>query len=131
MNELINRIESSIKQETEELAESLIFIIENNSITTEEELLKFENDNFTFKGQVLSREEKIDYCYNNIINSYYDADALDYSDLRIYNKYYDLLKNSKSIEEKIKYIVLLYEMTGRDQLLVYELYKYIINNNLN
>ena len=92
------------------------------------DLKKLEDENFTIKGQILSREDKVNYCYNNIINSYYDADSLEYNELRTYNKYYKTLKNTSSIEEKIKYISLLYTMTGREHLLVYELYKYLTND---
>lgn len=128
MNELINILTNNSIEETQELIEDLIYIIEKNSITSIEELKKLEDENFTIKGQILSREDKIDYCYNNIINSYYDADSLDYTELRTYNKYYKTLKNTPSIEEKIKYISLLYTMTGREHLLVYELYKYLTND---
>lgn len=128
MNELINILTNNSTEETHELIEDLIYIIEKNSITSIEELKKLEDENFTIKGQILSREDKVNYCYNNIINSYYDADSLEYTELRTYNKYYKTLKNTSSIEEKIKYISLLYTMTGREHLLVYELYKYLTNN---
>ncbi len=128
MNELIKNLTNNSIEETQELVEDLIYIIEKNSITSIEELKKLEDENFTIKGQILSREDKVNYCYNNIINSYYDADSLEYNELRTYNKYYKTLKNTSSIEEKIKYISLLYTMTGREHLLVYELYKYLTND---
>ncbi len=128
MDELIKNLTNNSTEENQELIEELIYIIEKKSITSIEELKKLEDENFTIKGQILSIEQKIDYCYNNIINSYYDADALDFEEQIDYNDYYTHLKESQSNEEKIKYITLLYELTGREHLLVYELYKYLTNN---
>ena len=127
MNELIKNIENNITPENKFLVDYLINTIEKNSLNTIEELINLENSYFTIEGNILSKEEKIKYCYDTIINSFYDADALEFDKSLNYYKYYDFLKLSKTIEDKIKYIILLNDITGREQLLIYELYKYITN----
>lgn len=127
MNELIKNIENNITPENKFLVDYLINTIEKNSLNTIEELINLENSYFTIEGNILSKEEKIKYCYDTIINSFYDADALEFDESLNYYKYYDFLKLSKTIEDKIKYIILLNDITGREQLLIYELYKYITN----
>jgi hypothetical protein len=127
MNDLIKNIENNITPENKFLVDYLINTIEKNSLNTIEELINLENSYFTIEGNILSKEEKIKYCYDTIINSFYDADALEFDESLNYYKYYDLLKLSKTIEDKIKYIILLNDITGREQLLIYELYKYITN----
>lgn len=127
MNELIENIENNITPENKFLVDYLINTIEKNSLNTIEELINLENSYFTIEGNILSKEEKIKYCYDTIINSFYDADALEFDESLNYYKYYDFLKLSKTIEDKIKYIILLNDITGREQLLIYELYKYITN----
>lgn len=127
MNELIENIENNITPENKFLVDYLINTIEKNSLNTIEDLINLENSYFTIEGNILSKEEKIKYCYDTIINSFYDADALEFDESLNYYKYYDLLKLSKTIEDKIKYIIFLNDITGREQLLIYELYKYITN----
>lgn len=130
MKELIENIKKHLTESNSNIIENLINIIIDNSLNSIESLINLENTIFTIKGKKLSREEKVNYCYNNIINSYYDADSLDFEESLEYYKYYELLKTSINIEDKIKYIVLLYDLTGRKQLLVYELYNCIINNQI-
>lgn len=130
MKELIDNIKNNITETNIYIIENLINIIIKNSINSIEDLITLENTNFTINGNILSREEKVKYCYDNIINSYYDADSLDFEESLDYYKYYDLLKNSLKIEEKIMYIILLYDITGREQLLVYELYNCIIKKQI-
>lgn len=130
MKELIENLKKHLTKTNSNIIENIINIIINNSINNIESLINLENTNFTIKGKILSREEKVNYCYNNIINSYYDADSLDFEESLEYYKYYELLKTSINIEDKIRYIVLLYDLTGREQLLVYEIYNCIINNQI-
>lgn len=130
MKELIDNLKNHLTEENMYIVEELINIIIEKSINNTEELLELENYKFTIDDKVLSREERVKYCYNSVINSYYDADALDFEEALDYYKYYDLLKSSTKIEDKIKYIVLLYDMTRRPQLLVYELYNCIMKNQL-
>lgn len=130
MKELIDNIKNHLTESNMYIVEDLINIIIKNSLNSIEDLINLENSNFTIQGKILSREDKVKYCYNSIINSYYDADALDFEESLDYYKYYGLLKSSMKIEDKIKYIILLYDMTGREQLLVYELYNCIIKNQL-
>lgn len=130
MKELIENIKKNLTERNSNIIENLINIIIDNSLNSIESLINLENTIFTIKGKKLSREEKVNYCYNNIINSYYDADSLDFEESLEYYKYYELLKTSINIEDKIKYIILLYDLTGRKQLLVYEIYNCIINNQI-
>lgn len=130
MKELIENIKKHLTKTNSNIIENLINIITDNSLNKIESLIKLENTNFTIKWKILSREEKVNYCYNNIINSYYDADSLNFEESLEYYKYYDLLKTSPNIEDKIKYIILLYDLTGREQLLVYEIYNCIINDQI-
>ena len=81
-------------------------------------------------NKVLTRLEKIDYCKNSILSSYYDADALDFDTAQEYYKLCDKLKVSTNDEEQIELIIRLYSLTGRYQLFSYELYKLIIDKKL-
>ncbi|MGN1370684.1 MAG: hypothetical protein ACI4XM_00175 [Candidatus Coprovivens sp.] len=130
MKKLINEIKKHITENNKYLAEDLINEIIKKSINNIEELITLENNHFKIENKILNREEKIEYCSNNILNSYYDADTLDFEESQTYYKYYDLLKSSSNIEDKIKYIILLYELTNKKQLLIYELYNCIIENKI-
>ena len=130
MKKLINEIKKHITESNKYLAEDLINEIIKKSINNIEDLITLENNHFKIGNKILIREEKIEYCSNNIINSYYDADNLDFEESQTYYKYNDLLKSSSNIEDKIKYIILLYELTNKKQLLVYELYNCIIENKI-
>ena len=130
MKKLINEIKKHITETNKYLAEDLINEIIKKSINNIEDLITLENNHFKIGYKILTREEKIEYCSNNILNSHYDADILDFEESQTYYKYYDLLKSSSNIEDKIKYIILLYELTNKKQLLVYELYNCIIENKI-
>ena len=130
MKKLINEIKKHITETNKYLAEDLINEIIKKSINNIEDLITLENNHFKIGNNMLTREEKIEYCSNNILNSHYDADILDFEESQTYYKYYDLLKSSSNIEDKIKYIILLYELTSKKQLLVYELYNYIIEDKI-
>ena len=130
MEELISEIKKHITENNKYLAEDLINEIIKKSINNIEDLIILENNHFKIGNKILNREEKIEYCSNNILNSYYDADNLDFEESQTYYKYNDLLKSSSNIEDKIKYIILLYELTNKKQLLVYELYNCIIENKI-
>lgn len=130
MEELISEIKKHITETNKYLAEDLINEIIKKSINNIEDLIILENNHFKIGNKILNREEKIEYCSNNILNSYYDADNLDFEESQTYYKYNDLLKSSSKPEDKIKYIILLYELTSKKQLLVYELYNCIIENKI-
>lgn len=130
MIELINKLKELTTEDNKYLVEHLIKEIKNNNINTEEDLKSLEDKHFMIDNKVLTRLEKIDYCKNSILSSYYDADALDFATAQEYYKLCDKLKVSTNEEEQIELIIRLYSLTGRYQLFSYELYKLIIDKKL-
>ena len=99
MNNLINKLNEIINTDNEEIVSELIDIITSKNINTEKELLDYENYKFTIDGKVLTLIEKIEYCKKNLINSFIDADILDFEEATIYYEYIESLK--KEISEYI------------------------------
>ena len=130
MNNLINNLNEIINDDNEEIVSELIDIITSKNINTEKELLDYENYKFTIDGKVLTLIEKIEYCKKNLINSFIDADILDFEEATIYYEYIESLKKETSIDNVIKYIAKLYNITNRPILLVSQTYNLLVNKKI-
>lgn len=130
MNKLINSLNEITTKENEEIVLELIDIISRNNINTEKELLDYENYKFDIDGKTLTLIEKIEYCKKSLLNSFIDADILDFEESLIYYEYIDALREEKSIDNVIMYIAKLYNITNRPMLLVSQIYNLLINKKI-
>ena len=130
MNNLINNLNEIINDDNEEIVSELIDIITSKNINTEKELLEYENYKFTIDGKVLTLVEKIEYCKKGLINSFIDADALDFEEATTYYEYIESLKKETSIDNVIKCIAKLYIITNRPMLLVSQTYSLLVNKKI-
>ena len=56
---MIDTLKSYLKESNKNLIEELIYVIEENNITTVDELIKLEDEQFTINNKVLNKQERI------------------------------------------------------------------------
>ena len=125
-NDLINNITNNNSL----LVKQIVKIINNYKFNTIEQLNKYENNIFTIDNKVLNEEERIQYCidiYNNFPDEYIDLSFEECQLERIYN---NQLKENISNSEKIKILIKLFSLTGREIYFIKEAYDLIINKEL-
>ena len=99
-------------------------------IHTLDDLKEQENKLFTINGHILNEQERIDYCMQ-IINSFsYDYDLLNFDEIQYYKQLKSKLNSDIPNEEKIKNLIILFNMTERNLLFLTESYDFIVNNVL-
>ncbi len=129
--DIIENILPKLNSENSKIIKSLSEIICFNKFKTIEELEKYENDKFNAKGNFVSTKERIDYCLSILESSAYDYDQLEYDEIQIYKKLLPIVKGeNNSDEDRIKSLIILFNITHRELLFVTEAYKYIIDDKL-
>lgn len=127
---LIIDLKEHINNKNAMLIKKLTDIIVSNNINTIDELKNFEDKKFTLDEKVLTTEERIDYCVEILRSFPYDYDCLDYDQIQEYKYFRKTLETSDSNEQKIKALILLFDLTSRTLFFVYEAYNLIINNEI-
>ena len=128
--ELIDNLLKNISEDNSYIIKSISSIIINNNINTLEDLKLFQSKKDVINGKELSINDKINYA-KNIINSFpYDIDRLDYDDVIKYQRYKDIINNSKVEEDIIINLIKIYDLTCREIYFPYEAYKYIIEKKI-
>ena len=73
---MIDTLKSYLKESNKNLIEELIYVIEENNITTVDELIKLEDEQFTINNKVLNKQERIKYASEITLSAYWDYDGL-------------------------------------------------------
>lgn len=123
---IIEDLKNNITNENEKLVFELANIIIDNKIATIEELKKLEDSFFTYNGKILSDEERIDYCLDIIKYNSDDYDLLTFDEIQEYKKLKNELQAAISNEQKIKNLILLFNMTKRDMMFLTATYNWIV-----
>lgn len=123
---IIEDLKNNITNENEKLVFELANIIIDNKITTLEELKKLEDSFFTYNGKILSDEERINYCLDIIKYNSDDYDLLTFDEIQEYKKLKNELQAAISNEQKIKNLILLFNMTKRDMMFLTATYNWIV-----
>ena len=112
--ELIDNLLKNISEDNSYIIKSISSIIINNNINTLEDLKLFQSKKDVINGKELSINDKINYA-KNIINSFpYDIDRLDYDEVIKYQRYKDIINNSKVEEDIIINLIKIYDLTCRE-----------------
>ena len=119
-----------INNDNYKIVEELGQIIIDLKINSLEDLRKQEDYLFTYNGNVLNNQERINYCLELIKYLNEDYELLSFKDIQKYKQLKLELSNNISIEDKIKNLVILFNMTNRDMLFLTETYHFIINGEL-
>lgn len=123
---IIEDLKNNITNENEKLVFELANIIIDNKITTLEELKKLEDSFFTYNGKILSDEERINYCLDIIKYNSDDYDLLTFDEIQEYKKLKNELQTAISSEQKIKNLIMIFNMTKRDMMFLTETYNWIV-----
>lgn len=126
IEELKNNITTANKKIVLELSNFII----DNKITSIDELKQKEDELFTYNQKVLNEEERINYCLDMIKYSSDDYDLLTYEEIQEYKKLKQELITTTSNHNKIKNLIILFNMTNRDMMFLTETYSYIVSNKL-
>lgn len=127
---IIEELKNKISNENKKIVLDLSSIIIDNKITTLEELKQQEDKIFTHNGKVLNEEERINYCLELIKYSSADYELLSFVEIQEYKRLKLELKNPIPIQQKIKNIIILFNMTDREVMFLTEAYQLIISNQL-
>lgn len=125
---IIEDLKNNISNGNQNIAFELANIIIDNKITTLEELKSLEDSLFTYNGNVLSQNERINYCLEIIKYVSDDYDLLTFGEIQEYKKLKNELQIAISNEQKIKNLILLFSMTKRDMVFLIEAYNWIVND---
>ncbi len=124
---LANNLINNINNDNSYLVKQLVSIINNYKFETIEDLIQYENRIFTIDNKILNKEERITYCmdmYNSFSDEYID---LSFEQCQLERKYLNTLKENISNNEKIKLLIKLFSLTGRELFFIKEAYDLIVN----
>lgn len=127
---LIEDLKNNITNQNKKIVLELSNFIIDNKITTLEELKQKEDELFTYNNQVLTEQERIEYCLDMIKYSSDDYDLLTYEEIQEYKRLKLEAKSSISNDQKIKDLIILFSMTDRDMMFLTETYHLIQNKDL-
>ena len=127
---IIEDLKNNITNQNKKIVLELSNFIIDNKITSLEELKQKEDELFTYNNQVLTEQERIEYCLDMIKYSSDDYDLLTYEEIQEYKKIKLEAKSSISNDQKIKDLIILFSMTDRDMMFLTETYHLIQNKDL-
>ena len=127
---IIEDLKNNITNQNKKIVLELSNFIIDNKITSLEELKQKEDELFTYNNQVLTEQERIEYCLDMIKYSSDDYDLLTYEEIQEYKRLKLEAKSSISNDQKIKDLIILFSMTDRDMMFLTEAYSLIQNNHL-
>jgi hypothetical protein len=128
---MIETLKTHLNETNSHLIKHLSRIIKNNHITSIEELIEFENKQFTIDGKLLDKEGRIKYASKMALQSYWDYDNLDsIEEINYVSDLKESLKQDISDEEKIYNIIKLFDIVGNECLFVSDAYKLIVEGKI-
>lgn len=126
MTELIDKITLHKENNNKRICDELIDIINDYSISSEEELVNYENK--LFKESEL--DKRIDTKYKEYLADTTHLEFLDNDDFLKLDEYEKLLNESNDSLEKCKYLILIYDYINFTLYFPYEAYLLITKDNL-
>jgi hypothetical protein len=126
---LIKKLQENVSDENILFIEELSQIIIEENIKTLEELKEYEIEYNKENGKVLSIEEIIKKCIENIDKSPYEYDGLLYDQIQMLKKERKMI-DDELIDNKILHIIKYYYLTKRENPFPYITYQLIITNKL-
>ncbi len=107
----------------------LIELIVDENISNVSELKEYQNELFRTNGNLLSHNDEINYCINNIKTNGFASEKTDFIDLQ---KIIKLKENLalQSEEEKNMNVIILYSLLEKEMMLPYDAYIFIINDKI-
>lgn len=127
--DLITNLLNHQNSDNYNIIKELIDIIRYENLKNEDDLKTFEQNIFTFNHKILTKSEKIDYALS-IIRTSDDYDMMTFPEIQIYKKYKMQINKTNDLDEKIKYLIKLYNLAQREMIFPYEAYNFIIENEL-
>ncbi len=127
---IIEDLKNNITNQNKKIVLELSNFIIDNKITSLEELKQKEDELFTYNNQVLTEQERIEYCLDMIKYSSDDYDLLTYEEIQEYKKLKLEAKSSISNDQKIKDLIILFSMTDRDMMFLTEAYDLVKNSKI-
>ena len=124
---LVEELRNKMNNDNYKIIEELAQIIIDLKINSLEELKKQEDDLFVYNNKKLTDDERINLCMEMIKYANGDYDLLSFEEIQKYKQLKLELESNISNEEKIKNLIILFNMTDRDMLFLTEAYKFIIN----
>lgn len=124
---LVEELRNKMNNDNYKIIEELVQIIIDLKINNLEELKKQEDDLFVYYNKKLTDDERINLCMEMIKYTNGDYDLLSFEEIQKYKQLKLELESNISNEEKIKNLIILFNMTDRDMLFLSEAYKFIIN----
>ena len=127
---IIEDLKNNITNQNKKIVLELSNFIIDNKITSLEELKQKEDELFTYNNQVLTEQERIEYCLDMIKYSSDDYDLLTYEEIQEYKRLKKKKKSSISNDQKIKDLIILFSMTDRDMMFLTEAYDLVKNSKI-
>ena len=111
---MIDTLKSYLKESNKNLIEELIYVIEENNITTVDELIKLEDEQFTINNKVLNKQERIKYASEITLSAYWDYDGLTLNKINAISTLKESLTKDISDNEKIYNLIKLFPLPWQD-----------------
>lgn len=125
---MLNTLKNHLTKNNTNLVKELVHVIKINKISSIEELIDFENKQFTINGKLLNKQERIAYASKISLESYWDYDGLDLDEINAIDDLKQSLKSNISDEDKIYNLIKLFDITGNECLFVSEAYNLVISD---
>ena len=126
---LINNLLNHQNNNNFNIIKELIKIIQDDNLKTVNGIKNFEQNLFTFNHKILTKQEKINYALS-IIKTSEDYEMMTFLEIQTYKKYKTKINDTGNLDEKIKYLIKLYNLAQREMIFPYEAYNFIIENKL-
>ena len=126
---LINNLLNHQNNNNFNIIKELIEIIQDDNLKTVNDIKNFEQNLFTFNHKILTKQEKINYALS-IIKTSEDYEMMTFLEIQTYKKYKTKINDTGNLDEKIKYLIKLYNLAQREMIFPYEAYNFIIENKL-
>ncbi len=107
----------------------LIELIVDENISNVSELREYQNELFRTNGNLLSHNDEINYCINNIKTNGFASEKTDFIDLQKIIKLKENLALQNE-EEKNMNVIILYSLLEKEMMLPYDAYIFIINDKI-
>ena len=126
---LINEIKKHINENNSSIINELVELISIYNLKNLKDLKDLEESFFRTNNHNLNKKEKINYALTIMITAD-DYENLTFEEIQIYKTYKNNILKTNNLEEKIKNIIKLYNLSKRELIFPYEAYNLIIENKL-
>lgn len=124
---VIEKVKSKINDQNYEMIQEFLSFLKEENIQNEEQLKKFQEQNFMIDGNLLSVPEQIQYCVSSIAGYPDNLDSLSLEEIQEYKKIMKRIKEEESLEEQIHNVILLYFLVQKEIVFPYFFYQMIVS----